>query len=240
MKDVTILVGTCDYYQATWSAFCHGINKYWIDRPWPIKATTNYLDFPCGEGLKIGDDINWTKTVKLSLQKIDSPVVFWMLDDNWLTDFPDTVILEQFAQYIIDGKTDYIRLVNTKTVKSAGQTSFDDRLFIFSDDSKYRTSVCLSIWNRLVFIDLLKDVESAWDFEKFGPKRSRNYKFCCASSWNCEYIPHVEQHCALKRGEDKKWSWSPVHKGWWTESAKEYAMREGLSINFLQHPKDRG
>lgn len=237
MKDVTILVGTFDYDRSTWHAFCHGVSKYWLDRPWLIKATTNYLDFPCGDGLKVGKDKNWASTTKLSLQKIDSPVIFWMLDDNWLTDFPDTPALTQFTKYISDGKADYIRLVNTKKVRGAGQASFDDRLFVFSDNSKYRTSLCLSIWNRQVFIDLLKEGESVWDFEKFGPARSKKYKFCCVYAWDCEYIPHVCQNCTLERGGKEKWLWSPLHKGSWTKAAEDYALQEGLSINFSQHPK---
>lgn len=230
MKDVTILVGTLDPYKAAWPIFCHGINKYWQNRIWPIKAATNYLDFPCGEGLKVGAYENWTQNTILSLQKIDTPVVFWMLEDTWLTGFPDTVALKQFAQHILDGNADYIRLINSKAVISAGPASFDNRLFVFSDNSLYRTSLCPSIWNRQVFIDLLKDGESIWDFETIGNARSKGYAFYCTVAWDWIYLPIAFP------SKNSEWDCTPIARGKWTEVAKKYAGREGLYVDFSQQP----
>ena len=232
MSDVTILVGTLDPYEAAWPVFCHWIEKYWPDCPWLIKAATNYLDFPCGEGLKIGAYKNWARNTILSLQRLDAPVVFWMLEDSWLTDFPNTEALKQFAQYILDGKTDYIRLINSKAVRSAGQASFDDRLFVFSDNSRYRASLCPSIWNRQAFIDLLKDGESAWDFEIKGSVRSRGRVFCCTLAWDWVYLPIAFP------SKNSEWSCTPIGRGKWTGVAKKYVEREGLSVDFSRRPID--
>ena len=228
--DVTILVGTLDPYKAAWPVFCHGINKYWPDCPWSIKAATNSLDFPCGEGLKIGTYKNWAQNTILSLQKIDAPVVFWMLEDSWLTDFPNTEALKQFTQHILDGKTDYIRLINSNAVTSARPAPFDNRLFIFSDNSRYRTSLCPSIWNKQVFIDLLKKGESIWDFETKGNARSKDYIFCCTEAWDWIYLPIVFP------SKNSEWSRTPITRGKWTGMAKKYVEREGLSVDFSQHP----
>lgn len=228
MEGVTILVGTLDPYKAAWPIFCHGMNKYWPDCPWPIKAATNHLGFPCGEGLKVGSYKNWTQNTLLSLQKIDDPVVFWMLEDTWLTGPPNTEVLKQFSQHILDGKTDYIRLINSQAVTSAGTASFDDRLLIFSDGSRYRTSLCPSIWNRQVFIDLLKEGESIWDFEVIGTARSKNYMFCYTAAWDWIYLPVVFP--------SKEWSCTPIARGKWTGMAKKYVEREGLSVDFSQQP----
>lgn len=228
MNNVTILVGTCDRYGATWPAFCHGLNKHWADRPWPVKATTNYLDFPCGDGLKVGTDKDWATTVKLSLQKLDTTVVFWMLDDTWLTGSPDTTVLKQFVQCVLDGKLDYIRLIKTATAKSAGQTPFDKRLFFLKKTAQYRTSVAPSIWRRQTFINTLKEGESAWDFETIGSKRSTGHICCCPYFTDWDHLPHVAK---------PKWGWGPVKRGLWTGDAKRYALQEGLLIDFQKQPK---
>jgi len=230
MKDVTILVGTLDPYKEAWPMFCHGINKYWPDCPWPIKAATNHLDFPCGEGLKVGVYKNWTRNTMLSLQKIDTPIVFWMLEDTWLTDPPNTKVLKEFTQHILDGKTDYIRLVNSKMVENVGLASFDDRLFVYSDNSRYRTSLCPSIWNRQVFIDLLKDGESIWDFETIGNTRSKGRVFCHTIAYDYIYLQHTYPT------KNSGWSSTPIRRGTWTNVAKEYMAREKLSFNLSHNP----
>lgn len=230
MNDVTILVGTLDPYNAAWPVFCHGMSKYWPELKWPVKAATNGLDFPCGDGLKVGAYKDWAQNTRRSLERLDTPVVLWMLEDSWLTAVPDTEVLSQFAQHIVDGKADYIRLINSNAVTNAGLTSFDDRLFVFSKTSKYRTSLCPSIWNRQVFIDLLKQGESIWDFEVKGTVRSRDYMFCCTNAWDWIYLPIAFP------SKNSEWSSTPITRGKWTGSAKKYVAREGLSVDFSQHP----
>lgn len=233
-SDVAVIVGSCDKYSFAWPPFCHGLNKYWPNSPWPVYIVTNHLDAPCGQTLKIGDDPGWTETVRIALQTIDKPVVLWMADDAWLTAPPDMPTMLDWAGIVLRGEADYIRL--TISHSELGDKTYpgetypgDPRLFIVPPRFQYRASLHPALWNAEVFLSLLRDGESTWGFEIQGSKRawSDDERFLCAKDAMTWPWPH--------RGnpdyQDYKSYGTPLIRGYWTAIAAKYAKCEGITLD---------
>lgn len=234
MNDVAVIVGSCDKYRFAWPPLCHGLSKYWPDPPWPVYIVTNYLDAPCGQTLKIGDDPGWTGMARLALRTIDKPVVLWMDDDVWLTAPPKTQNLMDWAEIILKGEADYICLGQGLT---RGKTfPGDPRLFIVSAKCKWRITLAPSLWRTSYFLELLgPDRESCWTFETMGNRRLRS-----------------DDGRRLSARDNLSWRWpndldpdwpsgwkTPIVRGRWTRTAREYAEREGITIDWKSNPHGR-
>lgn len=228
MNDVAVVVSSFDGFAATWEPFCHGFRKYWPDCPWPLKFITNQLDSPCGETIKTGEGRNWMAMTRKALILINKFIVLWLHDDIWLIDRPDTEAILDFANIIRLGKADYIRLGPCRLDYDVGIENMltfesDPRLFIVPADYEYRVSLQAALWRVSVFQDLLRDGESCWAFEVNGSKRARsnNQRFLCAKEFVLRNPRIVEPD----------WTDEPVRRGQWTEGARQYISREGLSID---------
>jgi len=220
VSNVSIFVSSCDDYQACWKPFCHGLKKYWPDCPWPIFVVTNYLDPPCGWKLKVGKDSGWVTMQRKALKQISSEVILFMLDDFWLTDRVNTQGLIDFSNLIIQGKADKIHLTNFPDErKTVAPSKIDKRLNGYTKTSRYRTCLQGGLWRVSTFLNLMRDGESPWEFETKGSKRSENTSYVFLNVKEHRYLPYIIRPGAVEKGE-------------WTKGAREYAVKEGLKINF--------
>lgn len=231
---VTVIVGTLDIYAAAWPVLCHSFQRFWPDCPWRIRFITNFLDAPCGKAIKVGGDhTDWSGRMRKGLKRIRTPIILWLTGDNWLTAPPDVKAIRDFANLIKLGHIDHCRLYPGWNLdRSKGTCPHDSRLLVFTRKSPYRCSLKPGLWRTSTFLELLKDGESPWDFEK-GSARSRKYgdRFVATRDW---YLSFVTNGCP--DGHD--WQKSPLVRGRWTKSAKRYCEREDLKVNFGKHPVD--
>jgi len=228
---VTIVVSTWDGYACAWPPLCHGFKKYWPNCSWPIRFTTNFLDSPCGEGLKLGEDTrDWSGTMRTVLDIIETPVLLFMSEDAWLSGRVDSDAILGFAKFILNGRANYIRL--SRAYPSHVRCSFesDERLVVLTDDAQQRTSLQPALWRTSVFQSVLAKDENPWQFEGMAPHRSRGTPGFLTLQRNCRVFPYVSH---VVPG----WKASPLRRGNWTESARIYAQREGLEIDFSQQPE---
>lgn len=228
MVDLTVFVGSCDRYSATWLPFCHGLQKYWPDCPWPLRFLTNYGDPPCGKALKVGEEENWTDATRRGLEQVESGIVLYLMDDYWLTRSPDTKALSEFARILADGAAEYVLLFWNRRQDEERVFAADPRLFVVAKSDRYRATLQPTLWRREVFLDLLEDGETPWQFEIRGSVRSGRYDNFLSVSESI-YISYVSI-------PDPGYSREPVVKGKWTIGAVRYARREGLDVDFSTNP----
>jgi hypothetical protein len=233
-NDIVLLVGSHDRYSAAWPPFCHAMRKYWPDCPWPIKFITNRKSAPCGESLKVGGGRDFSRNTKRALEQVGVPVVLWTQEEHWLTERPDTEALKEFAEIVLKGEANHIRLISgwTGKVRAKGAYEPDPRLLIFADDSAYRTSVHMGFWNVEVFGSLLRPGESVWEFETKGSKRSGHHQFLCVREH--KYVRYVVN--TKDKSYQSPYSAGPITKGKWSVAARKYAQEEGLEIDFSRNP----
>lgn len=229
MSDVAIVVGTLDLYKTVWPGFIHGLRKYWPDCQWPAIFITNHLNVPGYKTIKVGGDhTNWGGRMLRGLKKIGAEIVLWTICDHWITAPPDVPALMDFVELIGRGGADRIRLYPGLDHDFGKPFSADNRLIVLDRKSPYRTSCKPSLWRRKTFLQLLRDGESPWDFERNGRRRSAARTFMVTKGWHWFFVTKGAPH--------GPWDKSPVVKGRWTTAAKKYCENEGLSIGLEKHP----
>lgn len=230
-SDVTIIVSTWDGYAPVWKPLCYSFKKYWPDCPWPIWFTTNFLDPPCGKGLKLGKDkCDWPDTMRRALAAVKSPVMLFMTEDCWLSRKVDTLALLDFAKLILGGKANYIRF--SKAAPSRVRCAFgeDNRLVLLVDGTQQCTSLQPALWRVSTFLSVLADGETPWQFEGMAPHRSRGIPGFLTLTQGQHVFPYVGH-------VDPDWKSGPLHRGRWTDAAKAYAKREHLKIDLSRQPE---
>ena len=97
----------------------------------------------------------------------------------------------------------------------------DKFLGLLAPRAPYRVSLQLSIWDRDVLVSLLREGESAWDFERKGDERSlaRNEPFL--SLW---------RESDNSPGGPVRYFITAVTRGVWEKGALELLEREGIPM----------
>lgn len=207
----SVLMLTCSKYSAVRPPFEHGFRKYWPDCPWPLRI--------------VSDDRVWSDGAIAALKKLGTKTVLLTLDDHWLTGMVDTSAMKDFAEHVLRGRADHIRLYDSGQ-PSDGAFKFDPRLFVFARRARYRACLQPSFYDVKAMLKLLRSGETAWQWEMRSAKRTRDSKkYVCVR--NNRLFPYA-------LGGD--WGRGPVVKGMWTKAARLYATCEGLSIDFSRHP----
>jgi hypothetical protein len=242
MVDTTILISTVDAYAAAWPACCHGLTRYWTDRPWPVVWVTNWLTAPCGETIQTGDDPNWAHMMRRALETVTTPVIFFMLEDVWLAETVDTARLLDFAGLVARGAAEHIQLQSAPADPDWFEPEpfvADPRLLVYRQHAMSRVCLQPGLWRREVLLDLMTDkCKQPGDFEHIGTKRSwgRAGRYLCVKPY--EYLRYVQYGQFVERdGDPVYWTNNPISGGHWTEGAREYAMYEGLEIDFSREPR---
>ncbi len=235
MSDVVVLVLTCDRYSMTWPPFCHGMEKYWPDRPWPMHAITNFLDFPCAdETIKVGDDKGWSSNIIRALEICEAPILLAVHDDFWLTGPVRTDVLMEFADHIRRGWADHVSFWDTDQSRNDGDGHFehDSRLFVYCPSAKYRAGGAAALWKREEYLKMQEPGWTAWQVEGHSRERSEgSLGYLCVRKTeefgDMRYFPY---------SVGDEWANSVMWKGEWTEGAKRYAEMEGIEIDFSRNP----
>ena len=230
MSQVSILISSFDGYSDCWLPVCHGITKYWPDRPYPVHLMTNLKDFahPGIQVLKVGPDRGWSQRMLTALDRLQTPYVMYFQEDYWIMAPVDTARVQEYVGLMERKGLHYIRLL----AKPQPDRDFPDdpRLGII-DAAKgtYRTSVQISLWRREVLRDLLSPEENVWQFELNATERSRRYGDTFLS---------IKKH----EGDDFHWGirylCTAVNAGRWFRAAKVYAQQEGLEVDFSRLPME--
>ena len=221
---VAILVSGHDRYSFAWDGFAHGFKKYWPDCPWPIYFITNKLEAPIGMTLKVGDDNGyWGTAMSRALGLINAEVILFMCEDYWLTaptNTQDIISLSRLFQYRYS--LNYIKL----NPSIDAQIQATKNTFQFSEDALYRTSMQIAFWRKEVLQNLIKFDDSIHAFETEGGRRaSLTDDFRAVKEFKYIHYIHPDDPTF-----EPRWGNGAVENGEFTESAYEYARREGITI----------
>ena len=169
-----ILVVSCDKYSDLWNPFFKSFFRFWPDCPFDIYLLSNYkyANIPKVRNLLIDDDISWSDNLYKGLNKLKEDYVFLFLEDLFLIDFVETNKVLKIFKWILESNANYVR-INPSAVKA--DKKFNELVGIVSKGTIYRTSTVLSVWKKAILLNLLKENESAWDFEIDGSLRSDTY-----------------------------------------------------------------
>lgn len=220
---VEIVIATWDRAAACWPPFAWCFGRYWPDRPWRARFTTNELDAPLDGAIVLGgEETRWTPMQRRALQLIEADVVFHVHEDVWLVHPVDTAAMMDFAAIVKGGEADVVRVYRSDQEGQGGIGNYapDPRLFVVGPSFPYFTNTQASFWRREALLGILgDDDESSFHFETNGSARARELglRVLCVDAattpdqaYGLAYFPTIDAVC---RGHWRLAQWTEEQGG---------------------------
>jgi len=171
-SDVAIVVVSNDRYADVWPGFFTLLFRFWPALPYKLYLVSNRLTFADERvtPIQVGDDVSWARTMASGLERVASRYVLLMLEDFYLSGPVDTAKVRALHDAMVERGAAYLRL--------SGHPNPDvpdakwPEIGTIEKGASYRTSLQMAFWDRAVLLGLLRDDESAWQFEIAGARRS--------------------------------------------------------------------
>ena len=176
-NDLAIVVLSCDKFSSLWPLFFKRLDKNFPINCAKVYLLSNYVDLKVKSShlvhvVCVGKDISWSANLRKLLIGISEPNVLLLMDDAPLSEAIETEDFQFFYSSFIEHKMNYLNLkASPAPNRDVGRHYGEIR-----PTTGYRTAVIPSFWRKDILLDLLKDDESAWQFEVYGSKRSERYQ----------------------------------------------------------------
>lgn len=182
MKNITILVNSCDKYESVWDPFFTLLAKQWPEcKSYNIVLNTETKVYNCNflniKTICSGTKLTWSERLKNVLKQIDTEYILYFLEDFFLREKVDNDTLLDAVKYIKShDNVGYIGLKYspTRNFKDESKVDFSCR-FLDKDNiiTINRVNSMTALWKKDWLLKLLKNHETPWEFEIYGSVRSR-------------------------------------------------------------------
>lgn len=223
LKNLTILVNSCDAYKDLWNPFFKLFNVYVGELKncqIVLNADKEQYTYP---GLNIVCPNKyqtiepWGKRVKNCLKAIKTDYVFWLLDDFFLQNPINIKLFNDTLKYLEQNKN--ISCFNFISIEGATTESEKYQNYCMMPlKEKYRYNAQAAIWRTKDLNSSILEQESAWDWEIFGNIRNKKIfsdkeiyalKYGIKSPYDYNFIQYD------KSSQKKIIVCSPVMRGKW-------------------------
>ncbi len=183
MNDYSILINTCDKFEDCWNPFFKLWNLYWPDCKGKVYLNTEFKDYVY-PGLDIipvkgcvgkqykGKYATWSQCLRWALERIDSDVILYMQEDYFLNDYVKNDIVEEYVKLMYDKPDLSCIQLTHHGIPSLSPTEYNH--LHYSDPNYFSYLSCqASLWRKEIMMSLIRDHETAWNFEWWGSKRAK-------------------------------------------------------------------
>ena len=198
-NSVAVVVSSCDAFFDAWRPFAQFLNKFWPDCPLPIFLLTNELQIrsPRLRSIAIGPDRGWSSNLMAALPRIESPYVLYLQEDYFLTAPVASAPLAQDFAEVIGSGTDSL-CFRARSKPDGNFQPLNDRYGSVPLESDGRTRCQVTLWKKEALQSILREGETAWDFEARGSARSQKMRILSYGRRENTPIPYLMS--AISRG----------------------------------------
>ena len=229
----TMLVSSCDKNEDIWLPFFMCLEKYWPEMAWNIVLNTEsksftYKDYPI-KSYKFfeNEPDDWSKRLKLNLEKINTKYVFFILDDFFITEKVNHNFISMAYEYMENDSDisvfSFHPVKDKLNIKSQKYSGFEKRP---NKGGEYKLNCQAAIWRKDRLIRMLRNGETPWDFEIYGSIRISYFtdKFYVLS----ENLSKPIEYNMRKNG-------TGLVRGKWSRSVVVPLFKElGINIDFTK------
>jgi len=171
-EQTAIVMATCAKFQEAWDPFFILFRKFWPDCPYKVYMSTDRGGRNDVEVLKQLDNMDrgWSSNLLSSLERMKEDRVILFLEDFFLTGKVDTDSVRRLVRHVHDQGLGCLRMFPCPG-PSAPWPHCESLGFIRRGDD-YRVSTQVAVWDRRTLAALLREGETAWQFELEGSRRS--------------------------------------------------------------------
>ena len=188
---IGVLVNTCDRFSDCWELFFHQWRKHRNGIDWPLylnteRATYTYPEGITGHALTVCTPSpetglerwerpgfpTWSWCVEHALRSMPEEIVLYMQEDYFLTRDLDTQKITQVLQLMEkhpDIECVHLNIAGNHKNKECPYPG----LRRASRRDCYFVSCQAALWRKATLLELLREHENAWQFERWGTNRAR-------------------------------------------------------------------
>lgn len=231
----SILINTCDKFEDCWNPFFLLFSKFWKDCKGKIFLNTEYKDFSYAE-LDItavkGCERNvfprnkcatWSQCLKWALETIDTDIVLYMQEDYFLKDIVKNDIIEEYVALMLKNPDIKCLHLTDQSVESTHPSEFPN-LNEVRIKQKYRISCQAALWRKEELLSLVREQESAWEFEEFGSKRS--------TAMEKRYLAVSHDYVKLNESEIIPYIFTGIIQGRWYRPVIPLFEANGIEVDY--------
>lgn len=185
LKDLTILVSSCDKYASLWDPFFGALFNNWrslnvgqenSSLPIMLIANTKAFDHPRVNNFSIAQETSWTDNLLAALEQVNTPYVILFLDDYWINVPVDEQRLQEIYQGMQASNAAFVQIsCNDLRYQDGEPYAAIPGVVQRKKFGQYKASLQLAIWRTDALRFLLKPGENPWEFEQAGTIRSHGY-----------------------------------------------------------------
>lgn len=208
--NVGVLVNTCDRFTDCWDLFFHQWEKYCNGLNWPLYLNTEWLNYSYPESIR-GHSLavcqsrseyegwkgegfpTWSWCVEHALNLMPEDFVLYMQEDYFLTRELDVRTLQEAAK-LMEENSDIDCIHLNIAANRCHKPSVYKSLKRISRWDRYFVSCQAAIWRKSTLLQLLREHENAWQFERWGTCRARALRCHFYTAAKETYSP-VEYFC---------------------------------------------
>ncbi|MGI8889948.1 MAG: hypothetical protein ACR2G0_04090 [Chthoniobacterales bacterium] len=171
---VAVIVSSCDAFFDAWRPFYCFFEKFWGDCPFEIFLLTNELEVrsPRFLPLAVGEDRGWSSNLLAALSQIEHPYVLYLQEDYFLTAPVDRLRVAQDFSEVIGRGADSL-CFRARSQPDAGTEPLNERFGVVPLASDGRTRCQVTLWKKSALQSILREGETAWNFEARGSERTQ-------------------------------------------------------------------
>lgn len=231
----SILINTCDKFEDCWNPFFKLWSLYWKDCNGKIYLNTEYKDYSY-PGINIipvkgcathsipkNQRATWSQCLKWALEAMDTDIVLYMQEDYFLKDTVKNDIVEQYVR-LMEAHPDIQCIHLTDQAVSAEQPTVYTHLKQVNPIQRYRVSCQAALWRKQELLDIIREHESAWEFEEFGSQRSgiMNHTYLCVD----------RSYVQLNKFEIIPYIFTGIIQGRWYDPVVELFKKHQIEVDY--------
>jgi hypothetical protein len=219
---IAIIVSSCDAFFDAWQPFSAFLRKFWPDCPLDLFLLTNELRVKSAtvRPIVLGPDRGWSSNLLAALPQIPHPYLLYFQEDYFLTAPVDSSQLARDFTEVIAAGADSL-CFRARSQPDAGFQPVNDRYGVVPLDSDGRTRCQVTLWKRESLTSILREGETAWNFEARGSARTRRM-----------------QILSYQRRENApiRYLMSAISRGLWMPDAIQLCRAHGVKIDPFFRP----
>lgn len=218
MKDLAIVIFSCDKNEELWSPFMRLLNKYWEKHP-KVYLLTESINCPFIETISYNYDLSiWTKRIRESLKDIKENNIIFISDDCFINDYVNIDKLNKCFDILKD---------NNASINF--ELSFEDK----DIDSEYegfkyktkeaiiRVSLLCGLWQKDKLIKVLEKDTNPWQIER----DQNDYGF--------DYY-QVTENKILSWHNDGPYCNAAIREGKWQHGIEDFFKEEKIEVDYTK------
>jgi len=189
-SNFSLLVNTCDKFEDCWNPFFKLFTIYWPDYKGIIYLNTEYKDYSypgldiipikgCAKhNVPIDKPATWSQCLNWALEAIDTEIVLYMQEDYFLKNRVEANWVDYFYKLMLSNDEIPCIQLTSAGIPAIEKSNFNN--LCISDPKFFSYVSCqASLWRKDIMMSLIREHETAWNFEWWGSKRARynGYQF---------------------------------------------------------------